>query len=366
MADVIFRVDATSETGGGHLSRCVSLALACNKLGLKTEFICNSETRTIANKVLELHDITFTFFPGEFSVARDTDDLMSSSIEYQNWDAQSVIDILKDRTEQTRWLVVDSYRLDFIFERKMRAMVNKICVIEDLQSQNHDCDLLIDQNWINTAAGYYENRLPPSCKLLLGPEYALLNASLVDVGRKNNATSELTNILIYFGDADAHNQTEFVLNTIDCSHFEGMKANVVLGWTNKHAATVRSKFQRPRHIEIEFFQSSSDFFDLMKSSDIAIGAGGTTVWERMFIGLPAIVISTADNQERSCLGLHREGLIIYLGTWLEVDQSKLRTAIFNAIQSPTLLSSISSRGKKLIDGHGALRAAKSIVTIGLQ
>lgn len=366
MADVIFRVDATNATGGGHLSRCVSLALACIQLGLKTEFICNSESRTMAKNVLTLHRIPFEFLPRESSVVRVSDELRSSSIDYQNWDAQCVIDVLRNRTEKARWLVIDSYRLDFIFERKLRSTVDKICVIEDSQDQNHDCDLLIDQNWINTATGHYEDRLPSGCKLLLGPEYALLNGSIIDVGRKNHATSEITNILIYFGDADAHNQTEFVLNTIDCSHFAGMRANVVLGWTNKHAATVRRKFQRPRHIEIEFFQSSSDFFDLMKSSDIAIGAGGTTTWERMFIGLPAIVISTADNQERSCFGAHCEGLIIYLGSWLELSQAKLRAAIFNAIHSPTLLSSMSTRGKKLIDGHGALRAARNIAAIGLQ
>lgn len=365
MADVIFRVDATSATGGGHLSRCVSLALACNELGLRPEFICNSETSTMVPKVLTLNNLSFRFLPAELKLARASDYLVSSSIEYQTWDAQSVIDILIDRTEKARWLVIDSYRLDFIFERKMRAFVDKICVIEDLQTQKHDCDLLIDQNWINIATGHYEHRLPPNCKLLLGPEYALLNASIVGVGRKNT-TAGVTNILIYFGDSDEHNQTEFVLNAIDCSHFEGLKANVVFGWTNKHAATVKSKFQRPRHIEIEFFQSSSDFFDLMKSSDIAIGAGGTTVWERMFIGLPAVVISTAYNQERSCLALHREGLIIYLGSWLEVNQLKLHTAILNAIQSPKLLSLLSNQGKKLIDGHGALRAAKNIVAIGLQ
>jgi len=365
MADVIFRVDATSATGGGHLSRCVSLALACNKLGLKTEFICSSGTRTTVDKILKLHNISFSFLPAESSAAAVSDDSMSSSIDYQTWDAQSVIDILKGKAEKAQWLVIDSYRLDIIFEKIMRATVNKICVIEDLPNRNHDCDLLIDQNWKSTAVGEYENRLPPNCKLLLGPEFALLDSSIIDVGRKNNSISDIADVLIYFGDADAQNQTEFVLNTIDCSLFEGIRVNVVLGWTNRHAATVRSKFQRPRHIEIEFFQSSSGFFDLMKRSDIAIGAGGTSIWERMFIGLPAIVISTAVNQERSCLGLYHEGLIVYLGSWLEVNQSKLRTAFLNATQSPTLLSSMSSRGKKLIDGHGALRAAKNIVAIGL-
>ena len=50
----------------------------------------------------------------------------------------------------------------------------------------------------------------------------------------------------------------------------------------------------------------------MASADAAIGAGGTTTWERLCLGLPCITYALADNQEAYSQVLADRGLIQYL------------------------------------------------------
>lgn len=48
--------------------------------------------------------------------------------------------------------------------------------------------------------------------------------------------------------------------------------------------------------------------DLMQKADLSIGAGGSTTWERCYLGLPSLCIITADNQREITALVHAQGL----------------------------------------------------------
>ena len=50
----------------------------------------------------------------------------------------------------------------------------------------------------------------------------------------------------------------------------------------------------------------------MYNADIAIGAGGTTSWERCCMGLPTIIVISASNQELASKSLQISGAAIVL------------------------------------------------------
>ena len=49
--------------------------------------------------------------------------------------------------------------------------------------------------------------------------------------------------------------------------------------------------------------------ELMAAADLAIGAGGSTTWERCCLGLPALSICVADNQGRQVADAAAAGLL---------------------------------------------------------
>ena len=63
--------------------------------------------------------------------------------------------------------------------------------------------------------------------------------------------------------------------------------------------------------------------ELMNAADLALGAGGTTTWERLALGLPSIVTAIADNQIEICENCARAGLVHYLGQPMDVSEKTL-------------------------------------------
>ena len=52
---------------------------------------------------------------------------------------------------------------------------------------------------------------------------------------------------------------------------------------------------------------------IMIGSDLAIGSAGVNLIERIFLGLPSIIISTANNQLSNAINFNKKKLVIYAG-----------------------------------------------------
>jgi RimJ/RimL family protein N-acetyltransferase len=98
----------------------------------------------------------------------------------------------------------------------------------------------------------------------------------------------------------------------------------------------------------------------MSRADLAIGAAGTTTWERMCLGIPSLVVSIAENQRPAAEALAENGLIQYLGTAHEVGSAELAGAIERAMGGTHDLADQSLRSRLTVDGFGAMRVAECI------
>ncbi len=100
----------------------------------------------------------------------------------------------------------------------------------------------------------------------------------------------------------------------------------------------------------------------MQRADLAIGAAGTTSWERCCLGLPAIIITIAENQKRIAAALEREGAILWLGDLEKVIDSPdiVGHAVTGIINNPRQLSTMSRSASRICDGQGASRVADAL------
>ena len=100
----------------------------------------------------------------------------------------------------------------------------------------------------------------------------------------------------------------------------------------------------------------------MLRADIAIGASGTTTWERCCLGLPSLVVTMAANQEPIAAELNRRGIVRWIGDLSTTTSNDLQEAM-EAVVEAGLDVGWSDRCRALVDGRGADLVA-ALMTVG--
>lgn len=347
---VVFRVDASARMGIGHLMRCLTLAESLRKRNVQIRFVCREHTGNLIT-LLQQKAMPVTVLPAP--AVSDT----ASGENYAAWlgvtqaeDAEQTIKALSG--EKPHWLVVDHYGLDVEWEQRLRPHTNRLMVIDDLANRHHDCDVLLDQNYSAEGERRYAGLVPDTCKLLVGPRYALLRPEYAAY-RKTLRTREgqVARVLVFFGGSDPQNMTGVALEALSHTELHHLGVDVVIGANNPHREALVKKTAEMAQATI--YGLRPHLADLMAQADLAIGAGGATTWERLCLGLPSLVVSIAENQVPSCAALHYSRLIDYLGYQDDVDAAGVSNEIIHMIGNPGRLVAMSLAGQALVGGCGA-------------
>ena len=95
----------------------------------------------------------------------------------------------------------------------------------------------------------------------------------------------------------------------------------------------------------------------MRDADLAIGAAGTTSWERCCLGLPTLMIITADNQKKIACELEAAGAAVVMGQGQDAEVDALSVEIQSLSKDVWRLSQMAKAAASICDGQGALRVA---------
>ncbi len=304
------RTDSSTKIGSGHLMRCLTLAEELREKNQQVVFVCRELEGNLIHLIKQKGFEVFSLpFPsGDFEA--------DPSVPHSKWLETSWQNDLEQTKEALKifgefdWLVVDHYALDCKWEAEIRDLTRKIMVIDDLADRKHDCDLLLDQNLYENMEVRYQGLVPDKCKLLLGPQYVLLRKEFKEA-RKNlrKRDGSIKRILIFFGGVDPTNETEKALKAIDELNKPEIVIDVVVGASNPNKQQIEKLCsERPN---TNFYCQVQNMAELMNEADLAIGAGGTTTWERCYLGLPSIVVPIADNQVAIVEYAFKKGILKY-------------------------------------------------------
>jgi len=301
MVRAAFRVDASPRIGIGHAMRCLTLArLIARETDADIRFICN---RDLPDGVLrQLADAGFGLgFAGD-----------SDGFDWRT-DAALVLDMCAE--ERPDWIVVDHYGIDRRWEEMIRPAAGRLLVIDDLADRQHDCDALLDQNLAEAMEQRYRGLVPDGCRLFLGPGFALLREEFIAARDLAVERTKLNQVLINFGGSDPTGEAFKALNALETQGWpagpEGIQVHVVAGPANPRSAELA---ERCRSLpNVSFYPEVREMARLLAEMDLAVGAGGISLWERSFMGVPSAVIAVAGNQIPSSEEAARRGMIWYLG-----------------------------------------------------
>ena len=340
---ILFRADASLEIGTGHVMRCLTLAKALQ--GAACSFACRAHEGNLIDYI-RAQGFAVQVLP-----------LVSPSWLGASWQEDAA---QTAKAGPHDWLTVDHYALDANWETAMRPHATRIMAIDDLADRPHDCDLLLDQN-LGRNAEDYAGRVPADCPLLLGPSYALLRPEFTMWREKSLVRREggLKTLLITMGGVDQHNVTGDILAALKGSALPGgAEIKVVMGPHAPWLAEVKAAAAvMPWPSEV--LVGVSNMAELMAGSDLAIGAAGSTSWERCCLGLPTLALVLADNQREAAGFLEEAKAIILLGD-ARNENWQARLPVVLAALSPENLAALSRNARAIVDGKGVEKCVKAM------
>jgi len=351
MGILVFRADASLDIGTGHIMRCLTLAKALSGNEQRCIFICREHPGNLIEIINDAGFEVFTLPAGPNAAGNSHKDWLGA--DWQT-DAEQTRDALQGLVVD--WIVVDHYAIDANWERAMRPSCKRLMVIDDLADRLHDCDLLLDQNLGHTVEEY-AGLVPKACRLLVGSKYAMLRpefAQLREFSLKRRANPSLDHILITMGGVDQNNATGQVLEALKSSTLpENCRITVVMGphapWLNEVA-----KIAAAMPWEVDVKVSVNNMAKLMADSDLAIGAAGSTAWERCCLGLPCVTLVLADNQSEIASALSDVGATIKLedtvGAHFGIELNRIISDISNNLN---ILENGSRLAASVTNGSGS-------------
>ena len=334
------RADAGAALGGGHVARCLALANRLRQSGWNPIFATRAETLDV-----------FPALGKSFPLV-----ILSGSDE--------AAELRHASPAGCDLLIVDHYQRDAMFEGDCRPWARTILAIDDLANRRHDADFLLDQT-PGRQPNDYAALVAPSCRLLMGADYALLRPEFARLRQVAHCReTSIGSILITFGASDPHDMSGLAVEALITSSLQA-QIDVVVGRDYPNLVHLQAR-TASSPLSFTFHCATDRIADLMAKADLCIGAAGITALERCCLGLPSVVIRTAENQATVAAELASAGAIFDLGlagtqprmTLLD----RLRTAINDFFNAPEHVAAMSRAAAVICDGRGTWRALLALLT----
>ena len=133
-----------------------------------------------------------------------------------------------------------------------------------------------------------------------------------------------------------------------------IRIHVILGCGFKK--DIRKNFMENKNIRLYHDLSAKQLKEIMEKVDIAISAGGSTLYELASCGVPTIAIKVAENQVLLVNELEKRGIVIGLDSDNKNFGKELTKDIMFLITDRDRRREMAAKAVNLMDGRGALRA----------
>ena len=357
---IAFRVDASNAIGTGHVIRCITLARLFKERGADIQFICRSHEGHLSELIIKNN-----FNIKLISQSKPINKEKNSGNNYLNLLGVSQIRDAEETTESIKnqkpdWLIIDNYALDYKWENLLSSYSKNIMVIDDLPNRKHTCNLFLNYNYTKLTIKDYKNFLSKNSKILLGPKYALLSFEYTNLRKKflKHPTNKISNILLSLGGSDNENITSFVIDVLSETEFSHLKLNVVIGMNNKNRDIILQKVNKRANTFIH--EGLTNVASLLANTDLCIGAGGLSTWERICLAVPSLVFCVSQNQKPAFELLLKENLIQSAGTTINLSKVKLKNKILNVMRNSSLIFQTAFKAQSYVDGFGTNRLVEII------
>lgn len=323
---ILFVVDGSPAVGGGHVMRSLTLARA---------FEAQGATHAFAGPppVGELLD---TFAPGTPRLAAED---LSGNAAREAFDA----------------VVFDHYGLSAPDHRAI-AQGRPVLVVDDLADRQLAADMVVDSGPERRAEDYLD-LVPETARLLLGPNFAAVRPEFAALREPALAWrgEPVQRILIAMGLTDVGGVTARIVERVR-PRVQDAGIDIVLGGGAPSLAGLGKVARRDARLLLHV--DTPHMARLTAEADVAVGAPGSSTWERCTLGLPSILVALADNQRPAARAMAERGAALVVDIADPQFETEFDRALIRLLRDPELRRKLAGRSAEICDGLGAGRTAE--------
>jgi UDP-2,4-diacetamido-2,4,6-trideoxy-beta-L-altropyranose hydrolase len=347
MSDLLYiRADANETIAMGHIMRCLSIADAFEALGGRVEFliaddfVCDLlESRGYSYQILETD---WKDMEGELEKLKQ---ILDASEEGRS------------KGEKPK-LLVDSYQATERYFQCIRSFADSI-YLDDLNRFKAPVSMLV--NYVSFQKVHEATLYAGSdTRLCLGWQYTPLRLAFADSTRKEK--KEVTDILITTGGSDPYEiSVQLAEAFLQRIAFSELHFHIVCGRFCQCVDKLQQLAAKSRQVTV--YQNVENMAELMCQCDLAVSAGGTTLFELFASRVPVIAFGFADNQLESLRYLKEQRALVSIGDIrgdMEQGIQKIAAQAEVLCRDENTRRKYAAQGYRVTDGQGAFRIAKAI------
>lgn len=334
MDTVFIRVDMNPVIATGHMMRCLSIADAVTKFGKKVIFITADE------------------YPSELLIQRGYENIvLHTDWQRMEGEVSRIKALIKEYCVEK--LLVDSYQVTVDYLQELKRAV-EVIYLDDLDAFDYPVDKLICYANYFRQFSYGQKSVDEG--YYLGMDYVPLRNVFQNCPAKK-ISNRIEKVLLLSGGSDscgiikrmveAFKDKEVTLITVCGRFYEGFE---------------ELKEEYKEYSNLVFYQNITNLEDYMKEVDLAVSAGGTTLYELCAVGTPTISYSFADNQLYNVKQFAKDGLIDYAGDVRTDDIFANVVALYEKYNADRdIRQKRSAFMQQMVDGKGAERIAQILI-----
>lgn len=341
MTKIAFRVDGSTQLGMGHIMRCLGLA-----------------------KILEKkHDVFFV----SRNFGEAIGEIRKSGFVVEKLDAgldeggqiNEALKIVKKTRPDI--LITDLFKINKDFSADLKRLGVYIISLDEIGETKLRSDIIINSSVVGSWHGY--DRLYHVANFFIGPEYFLTkNLFSPFIKKKKRVQKVVRDILVIMGGADPKKLSINVLKWLGkIRPDDGFRIKLVVGPGVKHRREIAEAAKK--YSNVSLLDKPANVARPMYEADLAICAGGFSLYELAAVGTPAVVLCHAEHELSTAEEMQRRGVCVNLGMGTEVSEAKFIGSVKKLIRDEKMRRKMSRSGKGTVDGRGMERVVKIINSV---
>ncbi len=312
--------------GLGHIQRCLAISQAFQEKGIRPRFVINGDDSI--KKVIQGEDCQIANWLKEknklFALAKEFD-----------------------------IVVMDSYLGGVDFYKRLSVLVKIPVYIDDHKRLDYPSGVILNSSICARTLNYPKRK---DIRCLLGNQYACLRKAFWEVGA-TKVSEKIKVVMVTTGGQDPLNMMPKILKFLK-AYYPALKKIVIIGGAFANKGQIKE--QADRHTDFVYSPDATKMKEVMGHCDVAISAGGQTLYELARMGVPTVAFLQAPNQQFNLEGWDKEGFIEYAGNYDHYERKI--TQGFDKLSSKKERARRGRIGTKLVDGQGARRIREALLT----